>query len=369
MKFVFSGAGGGHFYPLIAVAESIKAEVFVQKLPDPELIFMADKPYDEEALASVGMRYSSVPAGKMRVYFSFENFLDIFVTLWGCVVAYCKLFIIYPDVIFAKGGYASFPVLLGARLLSIPVIIHESDAVAGRVTSWAGHFADKIAVSQETAAQFFNEKKLALTGQPVRIKLMPPLNYIKKENVPEKPLLLILGGSQGSTTINDVIVAALPELLQHFDIVHQTGKDHEPAIKILTDALLQNDPNKNRYFMAGFIDLAMYYHKADLIVSRAGSTTLFEAALWQIPMLVIPIPQTISRDQVKNAYNFARIGTCLVIEESNLSKNIIITELRNLVENKIKYSSMSKSGLKVAYSRDAALTIAKEMIHIGLTHL
>ena len=159
MKFVFSGAGGGHFYPLIAVAESIKAEVFVQKLPDPEFIFMSDKLYDEDALATVGMRYSHIPAGKMRVYFSLENFFDIFVTIWGCIVAYCKLFIIYPDVIFAKGGYASFPVLLGARLLSIPVIIHESDAVAGRVTSWAGHFADKIAVSQETAAQYFNEKK------------------------------------------------------------------------------------------------------------------------------------------------------------------------------------------------------------------
>lgn len=369
MKFVFTGAGGGHFYPLIAVAESVRADIYIQRLPDPELIFLSDKPYDEEALASVRMTYSHIPAGKLRLYFSLENVTDIFVTFAGIIVAFFKLFFIYPDVIFAKGGYSSFPVLFAARILSIPVIIHESDAVAGRVTKWAGTFADKIAISQEESAKDFNDKKIAITGQPVRFKLLPPLHYKKKEELPERPLILILGGSQGSTKLNEVIGSALSELLNFFDIVHQTGKDHEGAMKILTDGMLANHPFKNRYFMSGFVDLSLYYPKADVIISRAGSTTLFEAALWQIPAIVIPIPQTISRDQTKNAYSFANLGSCVVIEESNLSKNIIITELRSITGSKSQYSKLSRAGEKVDFSRDASLTIAKEMLHIALGHL
>lgn len=369
MKFVFTGAGGGHFYPLIAVAESVKAEVYIQNLPDPQLFFLSDKPYDEEALASVGMTYSHVPAGKLRVYASFENITDVFKTAFGVIVALFKLYIIYPDAIFAKGGYSSFPVLFAARILSIPIILHESDSVAGRVTKWAGKFADKIAISQEGATKDFDESKIAVTGQPLRFKLTPPLHYEKKEGLPERPLLLVLGGSQGSSIINETVVAALPELLKYVDVVHQTGVEHENAMKILSQSVLLTNDNKNKYFCSGLLDLSLYYPKADLILSRAGSTTLFESAMWQIPSLVIPIPQTISRDQTKNAYTFALLGTCVVIEETNLSPNIIVTELRNLIENKVKYSSMSKAGKKVAYSRDAALTIAKEMLHIAHSHL
>lgn len=369
MKFVFTGAGGGHFYPLIAVAESIRAEVYIKSLPDPEFFFLSDDSYDTKALESVRMTYSHVPAGKLRVYFSLENFTDVFKTAWGIIVALFKLYIIYPDVIFAKGGYASFPVLFAARLLAIPIIIHESDSIAGRVTKWAGSFADKIAISQEGASIYFDEKKVAVTGQPIRLKLTPPFNYKKEEKFPERPLLLILGGSQGSSVINNVMTTALPELLNYFDVVHQTGKDHEGAIKILAESLLLDHKYKNRYFCSGFIDLALYYPKADIIVSRAGSTTLFESAIWQIPSLVIPIPQSISRDQTKNAYTFASIGTCLVIEETNLSKNIIITDLRNLIEDKVKYGGMSKAGEKINYSRDASLIIAKEMLRIAHNHL
>jgi len=284
-------------------------------------------------------------------------------------VAFFKLYSLYPDVIFAKGGYSSFPVLFAAKLLSIPVIIHESDAVAGRVPKWAGTFADKVALSQEAAAKDFNEKKIAITGQPIRFKLVPPFRYKKNLNLPERPLILILGGSQGSARINEVICAALPELLTKFNIVHQTGTDHAAAIKVLTDELLKDNPHKNNYFTSGFIDLGLYYPQADFILSRAGSTTLFEAAMWQIPTIVIPIPQTISRDQTKNAYSFASLGSCIVIEETNLSKNIIITKLLDLASDKREYARLSESGEKVSFSRDASLTIGKEMLRIALHHL
>lgn len=369
MKFVFTGAGGGHFYPLIAVAEALRAESVLIAGEAPEFFFFSDQEYDTNALAAVNMTYIYIPAGKLRVYASFENILDMFKTAYGIVIAFFKLFSVYPDAIFAKGGYASFPTLFAARILGIPVIIHESDALAGRVTKWAGSFAEKVAVSQETALVDFDKTKTALTGQPVRTHLLPPKFY-KRDTIETKKrkTLLILGGSQGSKKINDTILPIIPNLLNTFDIVHQTGKDHEISTKLIVEALIKDSPFKDRYYVSGFIDLSLYYPRTDILISRAGSTTLFEAALWQIPSIVIPIPETISRDQTKNAYHFASLGTCTVIEESNLTPVILESALLSMIENEAKYSSMVEAGEKVSSSRDAALTIAKEMLKIATSH-
>lgn len=177
MKIVLTGAGGGHFYPLIAVAERIRKESFIQKMIQPDFFFMSDKPYDEEALYAIDARFIAIPAGKLRVYPSLETFLDIFKTIWGCCVAIAKLYSLYPDVVFAKGGYASFPVLFAARLLSIPVVVHESDTVPGRVTKWAGSFAVRVALSYPQAASAYPVAKTALTGQPIRDMYLPEEDF------------------------------------------------------------------------------------------------------------------------------------------------------------------------------------------------
>lgn len=369
MKFVFTGAGGGHFYPLIAVAESLRAETTLVANENSEFYFFSDEPYDDAALLSVNMTYVYVPAGKLRVYASFDNFTDACKTIYGIFIALFKLFSVYPDVVFAKGGYASFPTLCASRLLGIPVIVHESDAVAGRVTKWAGSFAKRVAISQESAIASFDRKKTAVTGQPIRTHLLPPKFY--KRNIKEgeeRKTLLILGGSQGSKRINDTILPIIPKLLETFDIVHQTGKDHEDSTKLIVNTLIKESPYKEHYYVSGFIDLSLYYPKADILISRAGSTTLFESALWQIPAIVIPIPESISRDQTKNAYHFSSLGTCTVIEENNLTSTILESTLLSLVENTAKYSSMAEAGEKVSSSRNAALIIAKEMLSIARSH-
>ncbi|HPN89357.1 MAG TPA: glycosyltransferase, partial [Candidatus Paceibacterota bacterium] len=156
MKILFTGGGtGGHFYPVIAVAEEVKRICTEQKIVAPELYFMSDKPYNERALSDNGLKFVPVQAGKIRRYFSLMNFFDVFKTIFGSIRAIFTLFSIYPDVVFGKGGYASFPGLLAARLLRIPVVIHESDSHPGRVTLWAGKFAKRIAVSYPEAAKYF----------------------------------------------------------------------------------------------------------------------------------------------------------------------------------------------------------------------
>jgi UDP-N-acetylglucosamine--N-acetylmuramyl-(pentapeptide) pyrophosphoryl-undecaprenol N-acetylglucosamine transferase len=162
IKILLTGGGtGGHFYPLIAVAQEINKLVDEQKIANVRMYYFSDAPYDEQSLMENQITFKKINAGKLRMYFSLKNFLDIFKTAWGVVEAFIAVFQLYPDVVFAKGAYASFPTLLAARLLGIPVIVHESDAAPGRVTSWAGKFAKYVAISYAESIQFFPKDKTA----------------------------------------------------------------------------------------------------------------------------------------------------------------------------------------------------------------
>ncbi len=367
MKILLTGAGGGHFTPLIAVAERVRKEVFVQKIVPPELYFMSDRPYDEKALSQNQITFIQVPAGKLRLYPSLETIPDIFKTIWGCIVALKKMYSLYPDVIFAKGGYASFPALFAARILSIPVIVHESDTVPGRTTLWAGKFASRVALSYPEASHAYRRDVVALTGQPIREALLPPEGYTRNYGNKERPLILILGGSQGSAVINSLIAGLLPDLLNKYDVVHQTGDTNADTMKELVKETITTHPFKDHYFAAGYIDTGLFYPKADMVITRAGSS-MFEMALWQLPMLVIPIPETISRDQITNAYAMAGKGTALVLEENNLGKTLVLEEVSRILEDKDTYAKMSQAGLQFENSRTAATVIARELIRIGLSH-
>lgn len=367
MKIVITGAGGGHFYPLIAVAERIRKEVFIQKLIQPELYFFSDKPYDEEALFSLDCKFVETPAGKLRLYPSVENITGLFTTIRGCFSTLLKMYSLYPDVVFAKGGYASFPTLFAARVLSIPVVVHESDTVPGRTTKWAGKFATRVALSYPEAAPFYPKDKIALTGQPIRDMLLPPNGFEKTYVKKDRPVLLVFGGSQGSQVINNAILEALPTLLNSYDVVHQAGKENLSEVSEIAKHLLVHHEFKDRYFVDGFLDVGLFYPKVDLAITRAGSS-MFEMALWRLPMIVVPIPATISRDQTSNAYAMASHGVATVLEENNLGSNLLIAVISKILNNEDEYNSMIKNAHLFEDSRDAASTIARELLRICLSH-
>ncbi len=367
MKVVITGAGGGHFYPLIAVAERVRKEAFVQKIQQPEFYFFSDKPYDEEALFRIECKFVEVPAGKLRLYPSIETVTDMFKTAYGCLVALGKLYAVYPDVVFAKGGYASFPTLLAARILSIPVIVHESDTVPGRTTLWAGRFAFRVAVSYQEAAQFYPREKTALTGQPIRDELLPPANFKRIYQKKDRPVILIFGGSQGSQRINQAVLSVLPSLLNSYDVVHQVGKDNIDQFKSSVNELLKNHEYKDRYFADGFLDISRFYPKVDLVITRAGSA-MFEMVVWQLPMIVIPIPETVSRDQRTNAYTMASHGFASVLEENNLTPNILLSTISRILDSEHNYNEMIKHADFFNNSITASTVIAREIIRIGLSH-
>ena len=192
MKILFTGGGtGGHFYPIIAVAEAIHSLEREKKLLEPLLYYAAPDPYDGDLLYANAITFVPTAAGKMRRYFSILNFIDMFKTAWGIARSMLRIFLLYPDVVFGKGGYASFPTLLAARVFRIPVVIHESDAVPGRVNAWAGKFAVKIAVSFPEAEKYFPKGKVAFTGNPVRKSALIParegvFDYLKMD--PDIPI-------------------------------------------------------------------------------------------------------------------------------------------------------------------------------------
>lgn len=374
MKILLTGSGsGGHFYPLIAVAESINKLAKEQNLVSAQLYFMSDSQYDAEALIGNDINFISVPAGKLRRYASILNFTDIFKTGLGVIVAFKKVFSLYPDVVFSKGAYASFPVLLAARFFGIPIIIHESDSVPGKANLWASKFAKRIAVSYPGCAKYFPDAtKVAFTGNPLR-KAVLNINknggheYLGLEK--NLPTILIIGGSLGAQLINERILDALPKLIDKYQIIHQTGKNNVKEVSGTSEIIMGDNPNKSRYRIFDYLNdmtLTMAAGAADLIISRAGST-IFEIACWGIPSIVIPITETNGNHQRINAYDYARSGAASVIEEANLTTNVLIGEIDRILQDQKLRERMSVAA-KNFTKPDAADKIAKEIIDIALSH-
>jgi len=373
MKILLTGGGtGGHFYPLIAIAEKLIEVASKEKIIDLKLYYMSDAPYDKRMLFENKITFVQIPSGKMRTYFSILNFFDIFKTATGVFFGVISMFFIYPDVVISKGGYAAFPAVLAAKLLRIPVIVHESDSFPGRLNVWTAKFAEHIAISWPEAIEYLPKEKTALTGQPIRKEILHgdsngSYEFFKLK--PDLPVILVLGGSQGAEMINNIIVDVLPELLSRYQIIHQTGVKNIEEVNLRSKLLLENNPNIERYKPIPYLNnlsTRMAVGCTSIIISRAGST-IFEIASWGIPSIIIPITNSNGNHQRKNAYNYARTGACEVIEEGNLSSHLLISEIDKLLSSPEKLNQMKERALAFA-SPLAAEKIAQLAVDIAKTH-
>ncbi len=376
MKILFTGGGtGGHFYPLIAVAEAIRDVAKEKKLIEPSLYYAAPEPYDKEALFANSITFVKTSAGKRRPYFSILNFFDLFKTAWGVLTAMLQIFFIYPDVVFSKGGYASFPALFAARFFRIPVVIHESDTIPGKANIWASKFAARIAISYAQAAAGFPESvqaNVALTGNPVRKAILNPAREGAHEFLgleETAPVIFVTGGSQGAQAINDVVLKALPQLLEKYQVIHQTGKNNFTEVEQLASVIIGTSAYKARFHpFAELNELAMRmaYGAADLVITRAGSS-LFEVASAGIPAIVIPIPKAITEHQTPNAIAYSKTGAGIVIEQNNLSATLLVSEVSRILDNKDLHARMQLAA-RAAGHDNAAKIIADELLNIALSH-
>ncbi len=373
MKILFTGGvTGGHFYPIIAIAKEVQKIAKEEHALPPKMYFMAPGPYDTRLLFENEIEFIQAPAGKMRRYFSIANFFDLIKTFIGIIKAVISVFSVYPDVVFGKGGYGSFPALLAARLFNIPVIIHESDTVPGKVNSWAGKFATRVATSYPETTKLFPEKEVAWTGQPMRHEVTLPIKegaheFLKLEK--DVPIILILGGSQGAQRLNDVILDLLPKLLNKYQIIHQTGEANYKDVLSTASVVLEKHEHGTRYRPFAYLNelaLRMSAGVSSVVVTRAGST-LFEIASWGLPSIVVPIPEDVSHDQTQNAFAYARTGAANVIEEKNLTSSILDFEIEKILNNQELRENMSKSAREFA-KLDASRKIAKAIFETAIKH-
>jgi len=366
-KILFTGGGtGGHIFPIIAVASEMR-----KRDTDLNLAYMGPEDFTSSTfLPKEKIKTYYISSGKMRRYFTFSSFfanlVDICIRIpFGILQAFTIMFFTAPDLIFSKGGFGSVPVVIAGWLLRIPVFMHESDIAPGLANRIGSMFSEKVFVSFPTAEmEYFKKEKMLETGNPVRNELA---NGTKEEakklfNLTlEKPVILILGGSQGSERMNEVILEVLPEMLKEFEIIHQTGLAGFRRVKGESMALADKELQKyyHPYFFLDVKELAQAYAAADCIVGRAGAGTIFEIALVKKPSILVPLPEAAQNHQVKNAYAYAKNGACLVLEEGNFTHHFFMEKLRILLQEDVE--SMKKAA-ELFSKPFAASVIAKYLL-------
>ena len=364
MKILFTGGGtAGHIMPIVAIIREIK-----KAYPSPavKLYYFGPKhKYGTVLLSKENVKVKNILTGKFRRYFSLKNFIDVFKIPIGCVQSFFLLFFLAPDVIFSKGGYGSFPTVFSAGILRIPLILHEADSVPGLASKITSKWAAQIFTSFKDTPGFSKQKTICL-GNPIRKSLLDGSKEKAKElfNLKgEKPLILILGGSQGSQRINNLILGILPELLKQFEIIHQTGVNNQQSVIRETNALLPKDA-KQYYHSLPFLNEEQMKHSlaiCNLVISRAGAGAIFEIAAAKKPAILIPLTNSAQDHQVKNAYAFANSGAGEVIEEANLKPNFFLQKVETLIRRPELMQTMSQNS--AAFSKPlAAQKIAKYII-------
>ncbi|KKT25365.1 MAG: hypothetical protein UW11_C0029G0016 [Parcubacteria group bacterium GW2011_GWA2_43_9b] len=372
MRIAFTTGGtGGHLFPILAVAEElknlIKTNVFQVPLgegTDIEFMFLGPKTVGEEILSKEGIIHKTIMAGKLRRYADWQNIFDILKIPCGLVQSLWHLFWFMPNVVFSKGSYGAVPVVLAAWIYRIPVIIHESDAEPGLANKFCAKFSQRVAISFSEAAKYFSPAKTALTGNPVR----PSLFGGTKEQAKElfglsgaKPVILILGGSQGAQAINDLIFTSLLLLAGRCEIIHQCGPNNYDMIKQML-----GDKTINEYHLFPFLDNEQMKNAlaaADLVIARAGAGTIAEIAALGKPSILIPLPDAAADHQLKNAEEFAELGATVIMEQMNLTPHLFQSEIFSLLDNPDLLKKMGEDAKKFAHP-DAARQIAQEILNI-----
>ncbi len=377
MKIVFTGGGsGGHFYPIIAIAEAIHNQVREQRLVAPKLYYVGPSAFDEQALFGESITFIKSAAGKLRRYPSLWNITDLFVTAFGILWCLVTLFRIYPDVVVSTGGYMSVPTILAAHFLGIPIVVHESDAKPGRANLLASRYAARIAIAFDSAAAYFPKKAqphVARTGIAVRSALwrLEPEGANQELGLDTSvPTVFIVGGPLGSKRINETVLSALPGLVESVNVIHQTGAAHIKEVEATAKVILEGDRNATRYHPVAYLSVRALQQAAGaatVVVSRAGAGTITEISLWKKPAILIPIPESISHDQRTNAYAYAHTGAAVVIEEANLAPHLLTSEVKRIALDKELSASMAEKGAGFA-DPDAAKLIAGEVLKIALSH-
>jgi len=365
MRILFTGGGtGGHVFPIIAVKNAFRQGKGIK------FYYLGPDGFAKKSLKQEDIKSKFIFAGKLYRYFNPMIVLELIKVFVGIVQSFWYLFLWVPDVIFSKGGYGSFPVAFVARLYRIPVVLHDSDSAPGLANRAMAKFARRIILSFPGSEKYFPKykEKLILIGNPIRHKIIMgtkeqgrSLFGIKSK----KPVVLIIGGSQGAQKINDVILNTLTRLLEMVEVIHVTGvKNFKRVQKDAQDILEEYVNLKEIYHVYPFLDLEQIkqgHAVADLIMNRAGAGSIFEIAACGKASILIPIPKSAQDHQKKNAYEFGKNGAAIVLGQENLTPNMFLDEISKLVNSPNLLKEMGEKAKKF-YNPETPELIAEEIL-------
>jgi len=362
VKLMLTGGGtGGHLFPAIATAEAL-----CKRLPGSEVLFVGTKrKMDKTSLALYGYETRSIHSKGLKGKNLLSLFSGLLVLPVSCLEAMYHILRFKPHLVVGVGGYVTGPVVAAAKLLGIPTLIHEQNSVPGLANKKLGRLVSKICLSLPGSEKWFSEKKTVLTGNPVRTAL---LELAESKDVKEKGsfTLLVLGGSLGAHRVNELVSGAFAlekSVLKTVKVIHQTGPLDSEKVKA--------EYKKNKIearVVPFFTDMAEIYKEADLLVSRAGATTLAELAVLGKPAILIPYPYAADNHQEKNAQFYVKGGGAEMHIEKSLSSEILAERLALLFANPEKLEKMSAAMKKQAFPL-AAERIVDECLELIDTDL
>ena len=333
MRLIVAGGGtGGHLFPGIAVATAIR-----ERIASTRVLFIGtSRLLDQQALAGCGFELAALQCGGVKGLGLADRLRSLLLMPRAVFVALRMLQSFKPDLVFGVGGYVTGPVLLAARILRIPIAIHEQNSVPGMANRMAGKIADEVFISLPCSPPF-PPRKTRQTGNPLRQEILAAASQVKLTI--GKPTLLVLGGSQGAHRVNVLMMEAMEQLQaenQPLRLIHQTGVDDRERVAGCYENL-----GVDAEVTAFIRDMAGIYARADLVVSRAGATTLAELAVMGLPALLIPYPYAADDHQVTNGEYYVKGGGCRMLRESGLTGEILARSISECLQNREELHTMA----------------------------
>ncbi|MBK9283109.1 MAG: undecaprenyldiphospho-muramoylpentapeptide beta-N-acetylglucosaminyltransferase [Sphingobacteriaceae bacterium] len=362
LKVILSGGGtGGHIFPAVAIANELKRLV-----PDVKILFVgAQGKMEMEKVPAAGYEIIGIPIAGLQRRFTWSNFKLPFLIILSLIKTKKIIAEFKPNVVVGTGGFASGPILRAASNKGIPVLIQEQNSYAGITNKILAKKASLICVAYEGMEKFFPKEKIVLTGNPVRqdiinleSKRSEALKYFKLN--PELKTILVIGGSLGAKTINEAIGQNLKLLAEaNIQLIWQTGKGYLAIAKTQTEKF-----ESNGIFAFDFISkMDMAYASADLVISRAGASSVSELCNCSKPSILVPSPNVAEDHQTKNAMALVNKNAAILIKDTEARDKLIQTAIQ-IINDKSELNRLSENISKMAFL-NSAQTIAKHVLQIA----
>ncbi len=345
IKIIFAGGGtGGSVTPLLAVAEELNSEFGMQ---NAEFLWLGTKTGVEQGMVKrLQIRFRAIAGGKLRRYWSWRNFSDLFLIAGGFFQSLGIIYKSHPDLVMCAGGFVGVPVVWAAWVLRVPVLIHQQDVRPGLANKLMAPYARVITVTFEQSLKDYG-KKAVWTGNPVRKEIRNAEFEIR--GIKEKfklndriPVVLILGGGTGAMAINNLVKESISELTKFCQIIHLTGKSKQPNYGLRI-------PNYEYFEFFDSETMAQAYRAADAVVSRCGMNVLTELAYLGKPAILIPIPDS---HQEENAAVFARAQAAVILDQKELAAEQLADGIKRVLNDTV-LSSMLSSNIRALMKPDA----------------